>query len=135
MKAVEIKPEWVDWLAKVYQRVMEDHAALTVIQRGLEDERARFLFDPYKHIDEIYKARSNIEKDVLDTVKRIIRFCESKGVRIGRDVEAAGPRGNGVGVSKIVGERVEVETRKVLGEAAENESVQGEASENQAEQY
>jgi hypothetical protein len=132
--------KWGDELTRKYVTLRSDEEQMREVHRHAQAGYLQSFFDEhgkettYSHyLLIVSKARFSIDWNVCRILRQIYEICESKGVRIGRDVEAAGPRGHVVGVSKIVGERVEAETQKVVDESAESEGVE-EESEKQTEQ-
>jgi len=144
-KAIGVEKWWKDeWLRGALRQVDDYETNMALYdwnwRRGVSgfsdygvDENGKKLTEK-----EWLNNWNNVIFDIREGCGKILRlvceFCESKGVRISRGVEAEGPRGHVIGVSRIVGERVEVETRKETSEGSESESAESEASENQAEQ-
>jgi len=85
----------------------------------------------YDFIETVSKTRFSIDWNICRILRQVYEICESRGVRISHDVEAAGPRGHVIGIGRIVGERVEVETRQESSE--QSESVETEKAEEQTE--
>jgi len=143
-KAIGIEKRWKDEYLRGAYRAIEDYNRDMAwydwhLSRGWPpsdygvDKDGRKLterewLDNWNHV--IFNIREGCGK----MLRLVCEFCESKGVRISRGVEAEGPRGHVIGVSRIVGERVEVETRKEVSEGSESETAESKVSENQAEQ-
>jgi len=139
-KAIGVQKWWKDkWLRGALRQVDDFENNMALYQWNLS--RGLWAFSDYG-VDE--NGKKLTEKEWLDNWNNIIfdirqgcgkilrlvcEFCESKGVRISRGVEAEGPRGHVIGVSRIVGERVEVESRKEVDESTE-ESSESEAAES-----
>ena len=132
-KAIGVQKWWKDkWLRGALRQVDDFENNMALYQWNLS--RGLWAFSDYG-VDE--NGKKLTEKEWLDNWNNIIfdirqgcgkilrlvcEFCESKGVRISRGVEAEGPRGHVIGVSRIVGERVEVESRKEVDESTEESS-------------
>jgi len=136
-KAIGIEKQWKDkWLRGAYRRIedfgrdmewYEWNRRLAELWRSSDygvDENGRRLTE-----GEWLRNWNNQIFDIREFCGKILRlvceYCESKGVRIGHGVEAEGPRGHIIGVSRIVGERVEVQAQKEVDESAEKPSESG----------
>jgi len=143
-KAIGVEKRWNEWLRGALRRV-DDYETdmawyLWNIKRGFPgfsdygtDKNGKKLTEK-QWLDNVNNVIFDIREGCGNMLRLVCEYCEAKGVRISRGVEAEGPRGHIIGVSRIVGERVEVETRKETSEGSESESAESEASENQAEQ-
>jgi len=132
-KAIGVQKWWKDkWLRGALRQVDDFETNMAIYEWNLR--RGVWAFSDYgvdKDGRKITEREwldnwNNIIFDIREGCGKILRlvceFCESKGVRISRGVEAEGPRGHVIGVSRIVGERVEVESRKEVDESTEESS-------------